>query len=72
METKTPKYATLRAEIARKGLKHDDVARIAGIKPNTLANKLAGNTEFKLSEALSIWTELFPEMDIIELFKKEV
>lgn len=66
-----PTYPVLEAEIARKGLKKCDVARIAGIKSSTLSRKLSGMTEFSLPEGLKIWVTLFPEMNILELFSFE-
>lgn len=47
-----------------------ELARKTGIKYESLKNKMAGNTEFKRTEMLSIKKE-FPDCTLEYLFKTE-
>lgn len=60
-------FNNLNAELARHGLKAGDIAKLLGVAPKTAANKLAGRTEFTLSEIKKI-ANLFPDLSITYLF----
>lgn len=60
-------FNNLNAEIARRNLKTSDIAKLLGVSVKTAANKLAGRTEFTLSEVKKI-ASLFPNVSIAYLF----
>jgi len=64
-------YPTLRAEMARKGLKAVDVAKAIGISDKTAYKKLSGASPFTLSETIKVRDKYFPSMSIEELFLSE-
>lgn len=55
-------------ELRRKGISQNTVAKLLGCTDRTVRNKLDGNTEFTVREALTIRDELFPGRSISELF----
>lgn len=63
-------FMNLNAELARKKMTIKELARKTGIKYESLKNKMAGNTEFKRTEMLSIKKE-FPDCTLEYLFKTE-
>lgn len=64
-------FPNLEAELARKGLKYDDVAKAIDTDPKTARRKMKLVTEFKISECFRIRDCLFPGMDIEYLFAYE-
>ncbi|NWN87267.1 MAG: helix-turn-helix transcriptional regulator [Micrococcaceae bacterium] len=46
--------ANIRAELARNRLTQKDAAAVLHIKPVSLSSRLAGTTEFKFSELISL------------------
>ncbi len=70
------RFATLRAEMARKGLKGTDIAETLQISAKSVYNKINGVTEFTLKETIAIRDKYFPDMTIDFLFndcnKKQV
>ena len=63
------KYPNLKAELARKNLTLDDVAKLLGKTTRTAGEKVRGVTEFSLSEAMTIRDVLFPGCTLEYLFK---
>ncbi len=66
MTGRKPYYPVLEAEIAKAGIKKKDLARTLAITDRTLSQKLAGKTEFKWNEILSL-NSLFPTIPPMEL-----
>lgn len=64
-------YANLEAEIARKRIKREEIAKAIKRTYNTLNLKINGKYPFTYDEALKIHEEFFPECDFKQLFKKE-
>lgn len=62
-------FNNLNAELARNGLKPADIAKLLNVSLKTAHNKLAGKTEFTLSEIKKI-ASLFPNCTISELFEE--
>ena len=58
----------LLAEIARKKIKHKDVAEAIGVTEKTLRNKLNGMSDFTVPEARAIKDTFFPDLDLEYLF----
>lgn len=63
-------YNNLEAEIVRKKIKKQNIAKGIGRTYNTLNLKIAGKYPFTYDEALAIHEEFFPECDFKELFKQ--
>lgn len=63
-------YNNLEAEIIRKRIKKQEIAKKIGRTYNTLNLKIAGKYPFTYDEALIIHEKFFPECDFKELFKK--
>lgn len=63
-------YNNLEAEIVRRRIKKQDIAKEIGRTYNTLNLKIAGKYQFTYDEALTIQEKFFPECDFKELFKK--
>ncbi len=61
-------FPNLNAEMSRKGISTKQFAEILGVSPKTANNKLAGRTEFTLSEIRTI-SQTFPEVSIGYLFE---
>lgn len=58
----------LMAEMARYGIRSSDIQQILGCVGKTVTNKLNGETEFSVNEALKIRDSFFPGMRIEYLF----
>jgi transcriptional antiterminator len=67
-------FTTLKAEMARKGLKGADIANTLHISPKSAYNKINGITEFTLKETIQIRDKHFPGMTLDVLFgnKKQI
>lgn len=63
-------YPELVGEMAKRGLTRTSVAKRLGISPRTLYSKLTGDTDFTLSEANTIHTAFFPDVDKEALFAR--
>lgn len=61
-------YDNLRAEIARKNKTLVDLSNDTGIRYQTLSEKLRGNSQFTVKEAMAIKKALGVDMPIDELF----
>ena len=65
------RFTTLRAEMARKGLKGTDIAKALQISKKSAYNKINGITEFTLKETITIRDKFFPDMTIDFLFNND-
>ena len=65
------KFPTLRAEMARLGLKTVDIAKTLGISHKAAYNRISGVTEFMRKEALFIRDKHFLGMTLDELFRSK-
>lgn len=63
-------YPELVGEMAKRSLTRTSVAKKLGISPRTLYSKLAGDTDFTLSEANEIHAVFFPDIDKDRLFAR--
>lgn len=61
----------LKSAMAAKHISTVAIAGVLGCTEKTVYNKLNGNTEFTLREALALKNEIFPEYDMTYLFKTE-
>lgn len=61
----------LRTVMAIKRISTAALAAVIGVTEKTANNKLNGETEFTLYEALTIKRELFPEYDLVYLFERD-
>ena len=64
-------YTNLKGEIAKKGITQIEIATTLNIHPNTVTNKINGESSFSIEEAFEIKRCFFPEMDLSYLFKSE-
>ena len=64
-------FPTLKAEMARRGLKTGDVAEALGITPRTAYNKITGSSKFTLNETVAIRDKYFLGWDVEVLFLRE-
>ena len=62
-------FNNLEAEIKRKNIKKNDIAKVIGKTYITLTLKMAGKYPFTYDEALKIQETFFPEIEIKDLFK---
>lgn len=61
-------YPNLYAELARKGMTKVALAKEIGMPFSTLADKLAGRTQFNLNELVAIRSKINPEVSLDYLF----
>lgn len=64
-------YPNLEAEMARKKVTRNDLAKKLKMTPTTLGNKLNGKTCLSLPESIEIKKILEVAIDIEELFKTD-
>lgn len=64
-------YDNLKAEMAKKGITIDALARLLGVHRNTIQNKLDGDSEFTIGQAEVISETMFPEFTIKYLFHRK-
>lgn len=63
-------YPELVGEMAKRGLTRTSIAKRLGISTRALYSKLAGDTDFTLSEASTIHTAFFSDVDKESLFAR--
>ena len=63
-------YRNLEAEIVRKNLNKEDIAKAINKTYNTLTLKIAGRYPFTYDEAVTIQENFFPNCEIKQLFYK--
>lgn len=68
MVIEKPYYPTLEAEIAKNGVKKQDLADLLGITPRMLCFKMKGQVDFWWKEVLIIQS-VFPNIPPTELFE---
>lgn len=64
-------YPNLRAELARKGLSLEDVARIIGKSVNAASMKLNGRRDFRLGECKALAETLGLPIDVLFAYGAE-
>ncbi len=65
-------YYNLEAEIVRKNISKEVIAKKINKTYNTLSQKLNGKYPFTYDEALIIQENYFPNIELKELFKRDV
>lgn len=65
-------YENVRVELARKNMTLVELSVATGIRYQTLSEKLRGNSELTLKEAVSIKNALGVDMPLEELFTTKV
>lgn len=58
----------LLAEMRRYGIRNKDLSQVLALTDRTISNKLSGETEFTIKEALAIRDAFFPGLKISYLF----
>lgn len=61
----------LEAEMARYGVTNNDIKSLLGCSDRTVTNKLNGETDFTVPEALKIRNTFFPNLRLEYLFAVE-
>nr|DAJ71525.1 MAG TPA: SOS-response transcriptional repressor [Caudoviricetes sp.] len=64
-------YSNLKAEMGRKNVTIEAVAKILEIHRNSVANKLNGTSSFTIEEAMKIKNTFFPNLEYRYLFATE-
>ena len=64
-------YSNLKAEMGRRDITIEAIARLLGIHRNSVANKLNGPSSFSIEEAIKIKSAFFPTCEYKYLFKHE-
>lgn len=65
-------YANVKAEMARKNMTIVELSKATGIRYQSLADKIRGDTILTVSEALKIKQALDVDMPLEELFSEQV
>lgn len=65
-------YANVKAELARKNMTIVDLSNKTGIRYQTLADKIRGDSTLTVDEALKIKQAIGVDMPIEELFSDQV
>lgn len=63
-------YPELEAQLAKRGCYKMELAKLLGIMPRTLRNKLSGISHFTVEEAVWIQENWFSDKTVNELFRK--
>lgn len=64
-------YKNLKAEMKKRRIKQNDIARVLNLSRQSLSYKMRGKRDFKKSEMEQIKRFLAVEMPLDELFKNE-
>ena len=64
-------YLNLKAEMARKDMKIDDLAKALGISAASASKRLSGKAKLSLKDAKEIKNALGVDIPLEELFKEE-
>ena len=64
-------YSILVGELAKKKITNASIARELDIHPNSVYNKLHGESSFTVDEAIKIRDTFFPGTDLTKLFQKK-
>lgn len=60
----------LLAEMARRGIRPQDIQKVIGKTRDTVRNKLSGKRGFTVVEAFAIQKNFFPDLDVKYLFER--
>jgi plasmid maintenance system antidote protein VapI len=61
-------YMNLKAEMARKGIKNEEIAKLLGVHRNSIYNKITGPNSFTIEESMKIRDTYFQEFELNYLF----
>lgn len=61
-------YINLAAEMARKNLTPKDIAKVLGMKQQSVSGRLTGKIEISIKDAFTIRDTLFPTLTVDYLF----
>lgn len=64
-------YLMLKGEMAKRDITIKAISELLEIHRNSVSNKLDGDTNFSIDEAVKIRDAFFPDMKIETLFDKE-
>ena len=64
-------YLTLIGEMAKQKVTRRDLSDLLGIHWNSITNKIGGESDFSVTEAIKIRDRYFPEWEIENLFRRE-
>lgn len=70
-EEATNVLGNLKAEMARRDIKINDIVSCTGLCRNSVRSKLQGKSAFSIHAALKIQNKFFPDIPIEELFKRD-
>lgn len=62
---------TLIGEMAKQKVTKRDLSDLLGIHWNSITNKISGESDFSVTEAIKIRDRYFPEWKIENLFRRE-
>ena len=71
MKTNCIAYPNLRAEMGRKNISIQEMAKLCGFTRDSLSRKLSRKAKLGLDEAFGIQQRIFPEFDVKYLFSAE-
>ena len=63
-------YENLKFEMQKAGISNEQIAEDLGIHRNSVGNKINGNSDFTVQEAIFIRNYRFPNLTFEYLFKK--
>lgn len=63
-------YGNLRNELNKKNISQKAVAELIECTEKTISNKISGDTDFTIAEAISIRKNLLPEFNMDYLFSR--
>lgn len=63
-------YNNLKAELVRKNMSQEELARIIDIDNKTLSFKMLGKSKFNVDEMWLIKNQVFPDLTLDYLFKQ--
>lgn len=62
---------TLIGEMAKQKVTKRDLSDLLGVHWNSITNKISGESDFSVTEAIKIRDKYFPEWEIENLFRRE-
>lgn len=64
-------YGNLKAEMGRKNITIEEIAKEIGVHRNSASNKINGSSSFSIEEAMKIKGKFFPDLEYKYLFQTE-
>ena len=64
-------YRSLRAELVRRGMTLDDLAKILGVSRVSIQNRFSGAVEWSLQDCIKIQDALKTDISIDDLFRTD-